>query len=68
EADARGRGGLEDQPYPQAQRLLMALQAARAVGVEDLPARESLQGPAIGAALAAARIAAIRAALGNPQS
>ncbi len=65
EADARGRAGLESRPYPQAELLRRALAAARTVRVEDLPRRAELEGPAIGAALEQARIAAIRGALGE---
>ena len=63
EADARGRGGLESHPYPQAKRLRKALAAAQAVRVEDLPRRAELEGAAIGTALEQARIAAIGEAL-----
>jgi tRNA nucleotidyltransferase (CCA-adding enzyme) len=63
EADARGRLGLEERPYPQAQLLRRALEAAERVRADELPARESLTGPAIGEALRRARIAAIHAAL-----
>ncbi|MDM0024760.1 multifunctional CCA addition/repair protein [Variovorax saccharolyticus] len=66
ECDARGRLGLEDAPYPQRQRLLAALAAARAVATEPI-AREAqaagAAGPKIGEAIARARIAAIAAAL-----
>ncbi|MDM0017790.1 multifunctional CCA addition/repair protein [Variovorax saccharolyticus] len=69
ECDARGRLGLEDAPYPQRQRLLAALAAARAVATEPI-AREAqaagAAGPKIGEAIARARIAAIAAALPAP--
>ncbi|MGB9428390.1 MAG: multifunctional CCA addition/repair protein [Gammaproteobacteria bacterium] len=58
EADARGRKGLEDAPYPQAAYLRQALDAARAV---KTPVAES--GAEIGRQLHAARLEAIRAAL-----
>jgi tRNA nucleotidyltransferase (CCA-adding enzyme) len=63
EADARGRLGLEERPYPQAQRLRRALEAAQRVRADTLPERAALRGPAIGEALRQARIAAIRDAL-----
>jgi tRNA nucleotidyltransferase (CCA-adding enzyme) len=61
EADKRGRTGLEDEPYPQAAELLRLLDAARAVRAADV-AGDGLEGPALGAALERARIAAIAAA------
>ncbi len=66
EADARGRLGLEDQDYPQAQRLALALQAALGVVTADMAAqaaREGLRGPAIGDRIEAARVCAIDTAL-----
>lgn len=60
-ADLRGRTGLESSPYPQGDRLRLALRAATAIRAEDLPDK-SLEGKAIGAALAARRVAAIREA------
>jgi tRNA nucleotidyltransferase (CCA-adding enzyme) len=62
EADARGRGGLEERPYPQADHLRAALEAARAISVADL-GRTDLEGPALGAALRRARLDAVREAL-----
>lgn len=62
EADARGRTGLEDRPYPQADRLRRALAVASAVSADDV-AGEGLEGPAIGRAIREARIDALRAAL-----
>ena len=61
EADKRGRAGLQDRPYPQREQLLRLLDAARAVRAVDI-AQEGLEGPALGEALAKARIAAIHAA------
>ena len=66
ECDARGRLGLEDSAYPQRMRLMQALAAARAV--DTAPIARSAQdkgqkGPQIGAAIHAARAAAVRAAL-----
>jgi tRNA nucleotidyltransferase (CCA-adding enzyme) len=62
ECDARGRLGRFDDPYPPRERLRNALAAARSVDsasiASDAIAR-GLQGPAIGAALAAARREAV---------
>ncbi len=66
ECDARGRLGLQDSPYPQAARLLKALQAALAVPTAELAASEQAagrSGVAIGEAVTAARTAAVRLAL-----
>lgn len=59
EADKRGRAGLENKPYPQREELLRLLAAAQSVRAADV-AREGLEGPALGEALARARIRAIR--------
>ena len=59
EADARGRTGLEDSPYPQADIFRRAHAAARAVDTSAITAGRS--GPEIGAAIRAARIDAVRA-------
>jgi len=64
--DARGRLQREDSLYPQAQRLMQALEAARAVATDALAARaiaDGAQGAAIGAVVAQAREAAIARAL-----
>ncbi|MGB0721620.1 MAG: multifunctional CCA addition/repair protein [Gammaproteobacteria bacterium] len=61
EADARGRTGLEDEPYPQADGYRAALDAARAVD-SAAPARAGLKGPAIGEAIRRARIQAVEQA------
>lgn len=61
EADKRGRLGFEDSDYPQGATLQRLHQAALRVQARDLDTRE-LKGPAIGKALAAARVAAIHAA------
>ena len=63
EADARGRTGLEDTDYPQAQRIQRALDAARSVRHADVPGIEKLSGSAVGEALRAAQRAAVIAAL-----
>jgi tRNA nucleotidyltransferase (CCA-adding enzyme) len=57
EADARGRKGLEQQPYPQADRLRRCLQAARSVDVAPLAARYQKQ--ELGVKIREARIAAL---------
>ncbi len=61
EADKRGRAGLEDQPYPQREALIRLLEVAQSVRAADV-AREGLEGPALGEALAKARIRAIHQA------
>ena len=69
ESDARGRTGLENNPYPQADYLRRARDAAAAVQLtaED---RAGLKGPDIGAKIRTLRLAAIsrvrQEALGNP--
>lgn len=66
EADAHGRPGHEDDPYPQADYLQCALRAARAVPVQPLLER-GLRGQALASALRGERIRAI-AGLGDRQS
>jgi len=61
EADARGRLGFEDRAYPQGETLRRLHQAAVSVQARDLDLAH-LQGPAVGEALAQARIKAIAAA------
>ena len=68
EADARGRLGLQDRDYPQAQRLALALQAALGVATADMAAQaasEGLKGPDIGERIEAARTHAIASALAS---
>ena len=60
EADARGRAGLGDSPYPQADTLRRLHAIAMSVRSADVAA--GLEGPAVGEALRKARIAAIAAA------
>lgn len=60
EADKRGRLGFQDSDYPQGTTLQRLHQAALSVQARDLDTRH-LQGPAIGQALARARVAAIAA-------
>jgi tRNA nucleotidyltransferase (CCA-adding enzyme) len=66
ECDARGRLGFADMPYPQAERLLKAQQAA--LSVETAPiaqaaAAQGLKGPQIGEQISKARIKAVSASL-----
>jgi len=60
EADARGRAGLEAQPYPQSGYLQDALAAATAVALSE-EERRGLKGPAIGAEIQRRRLAAVAA-------
>jgi tRNA nucleotidyltransferase (CCA-adding enzyme) len=62
EADARGRQGLEHEPYLQRRALLGLLRAARGVECGSL-AQGLADGPGIAASIRAARLAAIRAAM-----
>lgn len=59
EMDARGRLGLEDRAYPQADYLRGAAQAARSVAVQPLVAK-GYKGSALGEALKAARLEALK--------
>ncbi|HYQ40024.1 MAG TPA: multifunctional CCA addition/repair protein [Pseudomonas sp.] len=59
EMDARGRLGLERQPYPQADYLREAAAIARAVGVQPLLER-GLKGAELGEALKGARLQALK--------
>jgi tRNA nucleotidyltransferase (CCA-adding enzyme) len=63
EADYRGRKGLEDRPYPQAERLCQALDAALAVRAVDV-STAGLVGAQIGEKIREARVKAISGALG----
>ena len=58
EMDARGRKGLEERPYPQADYLRGAAQAARTVAVKPL-LDQGLQGQALGEALKKERLKAL---------
>ena len=65
ECDARGRLGLEVQPYPQRPFLLRTLHAVQAVVTRDIAAQaaeKGLSGPKIGTLIHEARIAAVAAA------
>lgn len=57
ECDARGRLGLEDRPYPQAQYVLDAMHIVRNIKASDLP--PEIKGPDIGEMLIQKRIEAI---------
>jgi len=59
EADARGRTGLEDRPYPQADFLRGAAQALHNVDIAALRAK-GLEGPKLGEAIEQARIRALK--------
>lgn len=59
EADARGRAGLEQAPYPQAQYFRGAAQAALAVDIGALK-ESGLDGAALGQAIEQARIHALK--------
>jgi len=63
EADARGRVGHEDDPYPQRERVLAALQAARSVDAGAIAARVGPDGERIAQAVHEARLAAVAARL-----
>jgi tRNA nucleotidyltransferase (CCA-adding enzyme) len=59
EADARGRTGLEAQPYPQRDYLRRARAAAAAASLDESD-RQGLAGPAIGEKIREKRLAAIK--------
>jgi tRNA nucleotidyltransferase (CCA-adding enzyme) len=63
EADARGRKGLRERPYPQAERLRIALRAARAVDAATVRAAHNVEGPELGKAMHDARLVAVKEAL-----
>jgi tRNA nucleotidyltransferase (CCA-adding enzyme) len=60
ESDARGRTGLESQPYPQREYLLRARDAAAAVTLTD-EERADLKGPFLGEKIRDKRLAAVTA-------
>jgi len=69
ECDARGRAGRAEQPYEPRRRLPPLLRTALGVDSAALAAAAAArgaQGPAVGEAIRAARIAALQAALGSP--
>ena len=57
ECDAKGRLGLEDRPYPQAQYVLGAMEIVRNIRAQDLP--DHIQGAEIGEMLIQYRIEAL---------
>ena len=66
ECDARGRLGKEDEAYTQRPRLALLLKAAQSVDSAAISAQalqDGLKGPAVGARIDAARLAAIAAAI-----
>ncbi|MDH5538743.1 MAG: multifunctional CCA addition/repair protein [Rhizobacter sp.] len=66
ECDARGRLGLSESAYPQRERLLTALAAARSVDTAEVAAAAAAKGwsgPKVGEAVEGARIAAIERTL-----
>ena len=68
ECDARGRLGLNEQSYPQRQRLLGALTAAQSVNTAEVAAAaeaQGLSGAAIGQAVHTARTLALNSCLAN---
>lgn len=61
EADARGRKGLEETPYPQADIFRRALEAAATIDAETVVSKNAaLKGPAIGDKIREKRISAIK--------
>ncbi|HJR69054.1 MAG TPA: multifunctional CCA addition/repair protein [Gammaproteobacteria bacterium] len=63
EADARGRKGLREVPYPSSEILRTALRAARAVDAATVRADRKVEGAELGKAMHDARLAAIKTAL-----
>jgi tRNA nucleotidyltransferase (CCA-adding enzyme) len=66
ECDARGRLGLEESAYPQAERLLKAQKAALLVEtapIAQAAAAQGLKGPQIGEQISKARVKAVAASL-----
>jgi tRNA nucleotidyltransferase (CCA-adding enzyme) len=62
ECDARGRGGLEEKPYPQRERLLAALKAAQAVSTHEIAEQarqEGIEGPRVGEMIHNMRVQAV---------
>jgi tRNA nucleotidyltransferase (CCA-adding enzyme) len=68
EADARGRLGFEKRPYPQAERLRVALAAARAVDAGGVAQNFAGEPSKIKEAVHQARVAAVEAALAEASS
>ncbi len=64
EADARGRTGLEDKPYPQADILRRAFEAARSVDTAAIAEQDKdAKGEVVGEEIREARVAAIKSVL-----
>jgi tRNA nucleotidyltransferase (CCA-adding enzyme) len=66
ECDARGRGGMQERPYPQRARLRAALNAALEVAthaIAEAAMAAGAEGPKIGELIHQARIAAVQQAL-----
>jgi tRNA nucleotidyltransferase (CCA-adding enzyme) len=71
ECDARGRGGMQAQPYPQRQRLLATLAAAQAVDTHRIATeaqQQGITGQRIGELIQRSRIDAVAAMLARPDS
>ncbi len=69
ECDARGRGGMQERPYPQRARLLAALNAALEVAthaIAEAAMAAGAQGPKIGELIHQARITAVQQGLPSP--
>ena len=67
ECDARGRQGMQEQPYPQAERLLRALAAAQTVATDEVASAAQAFGAVgaqIGDAVRRARVAAVGTEMG----
>lgn len=67
EADAKGRTGFENRPYPQADRLRAAADAIAAVDISSVLSGE-LQGSLIGEAIRGLRIKAVADAINAPSA
>ncbi|MDR7093271.1 multifunctional CCA addition/repair protein [Hydrogenophaga laconesensis] len=68
ECDARGRLGLEEQPYPQRERLARALAAAQSVDTATVAAQaqaDGLSGAKVGQRIHQARVDAVARSLGD---
>jgi tRNA nucleotidyltransferase (CCA-adding enzyme) len=68
ECDARGRLGLQEQPYPQRQRLLAAFEAARQVSTAAIASeaqQHGLKGAQVGERIHQARSEAVAAAFAS---
>ena len=69
ECDARGRGGLQDSPYPQRPRLAAALQVVQQVATAPIAAQAAAhgaRGPQVGEAIRRARVQALQQWLNSP--